>query len=112
MPFVNRETAPLLEKAARGSPALVLTGPRRFGKTSHLRHTYANASYQPRGLGGDHVRLSSHADGCPTVMRIAFTRPHGPESLVPHAPIAARSGSIPSYGSAWMSWIVAPSLPP
>lgn len=46
MPFIQRELAPLLLKAARGFPALVLTGPRRSGKTFLLRHTFPSASYE------------------------------------------------------------------
>jgi uncharacterized protein len=46
MPFIRREMTPLLEKAVRGFPAVVLTGPRRSGKTFLLRHTFPKASYQ------------------------------------------------------------------
>jgi len=45
MPFVQRELASRLVRAARAFPALVLTGPRRAGKTFLLRKAFPNASY-------------------------------------------------------------------
>lgn len=45
MRIIEREMAPLLKKAARGFPALVLSGPRRCGKTFLLRHAFPGASY-------------------------------------------------------------------
>lgn len=42
---VARQLEAVLTKAARGFPALVLTGPRRAGKTFLLRHTFPAASY-------------------------------------------------------------------
>jgi uncharacterized protein len=45
MKFVPRSIGPAIEKAARGFPALVLTGPRRSGKTMLLRHAFPGARY-------------------------------------------------------------------
>ncbi len=45
MKAVGRDLAPLLRRAARGFGALVLTGPRRAGKTFCLRGTFPGASY-------------------------------------------------------------------
>lgn len=45
MRIIERDMAPLLRKASRGFPALVLTGPRRSGKTFLLRHAFPEASY-------------------------------------------------------------------
>jgi uncharacterized protein len=45
MAQVPRKLAPVLEKAARHFPALVVTGPRRAGKTTLFRHTFPKAKY-------------------------------------------------------------------
>ena len=45
MRFVPRRLAPQLERAARSFPALILTGPRRAGKTTLLRKLFPGASY-------------------------------------------------------------------
>lgn len=45
MAHIQRELAAQLQRAARAFPALVLTGPRRSGKTYLLRHAFPNASY-------------------------------------------------------------------
>jgi predicted AAA+ superfamily ATPase len=45
MRFVPRRLAPQLERAARSFPALILTGPRRAGKTTLLRKLFPDASY-------------------------------------------------------------------
>jgi len=45
MRWVPRELQPELLRAARGFPALILTGPRRAGKTSLLRRVFPRASY-------------------------------------------------------------------
>lgn len=42
---VPRKLASVLEKAARHFPALVVTGPRRAGKTTLFRHTFPKAKY-------------------------------------------------------------------
>lgn len=45
MPVVPRLLAPHLLEAARAFPALVVTGPRRAGKTFCLQHVFPNASH-------------------------------------------------------------------
>ena len=45
MRYVHRELETQLARAVRGFPALVLTGPRRAGKTSLLRRLFPGASY-------------------------------------------------------------------
>jgi len=45
MKFLTRLLEPELLRAARGFPSLVLTGPRRAGKTTLLRHQFPKASY-------------------------------------------------------------------
>jgi uncharacterized protein len=45
MAQISRKLAPVLEKAARHFPALVVTGPRRAGKTTLFRHTFPKAKY-------------------------------------------------------------------
>jgi predicted AAA+ superfamily ATPase len=45
MRFIARELTPTLRKAAKAFPAVVLTGPRRSGKTYLLRGMYPNAQY-------------------------------------------------------------------
>jgi predicted AAA+ superfamily ATPase len=44
MPYIARLITPLLERAARAFPALVLTGPRRAGKTTVLTRAFPNAT--------------------------------------------------------------------
>jgi hypothetical protein len=43
MRFIPRAIEGTLLQAARGFPAVVLTGARRSGKTALLRHTFPNA---------------------------------------------------------------------
>jgi hypothetical protein len=45
MRYIGRELERQAARAARGFPALILTGPRRAGKTSLLRRLYPRASY-------------------------------------------------------------------
>ena len=45
MKYIARELEPHVLKAAKGFPAVVLTGPRRAGKTWMLRRLFPNAGY-------------------------------------------------------------------
>lgn len=45
MRYIKRELAPQILKAVKHFPALVLTGPRRAGKTWLLRHLFPQANY-------------------------------------------------------------------
>jgi predicted AAA+ superfamily ATPase len=45
MRYLRRHLEATLARAARAFPAVVLTGPRRSGKTSLLRHAFPHASY-------------------------------------------------------------------
>lgn len=45
MVFIPRSVAPEIARAARRFPALILTGPRRAGKTTLLRRQFPRASY-------------------------------------------------------------------
>lgn len=45
MRYVRRELEEPIAKAGRAFPAIVLTGPRRSGKTSLLRHLFPQAAY-------------------------------------------------------------------
>lgn len=46
MRYVERQLAATLMRASRAFPAVVLTGPRRAGKTTLLRHLFPKASYR------------------------------------------------------------------
>lgn len=46
MPYLKRQLETVLARAARAFPAVVLTGPRRAGKTTLLRHLFPRASYR------------------------------------------------------------------
>ena len=46
MRYVPRLLTPQLQKAARGFPSVVLTGPRRAGKTTLLRRSFPKATYR------------------------------------------------------------------
>ena len=45
MKFINRELEPVIAKAIRNFPSVVLTGPPAAGKTHLLRHLFPRASY-------------------------------------------------------------------
>jgi predicted AAA+ superfamily ATPase len=45
MRYVQRTLAEIMRRAAKGFPALILTGPRRAGKTTLLRHMFPRADY-------------------------------------------------------------------
>jgi predicted AAA+ superfamily ATPase len=46
MRYVRRQIEPELLKAARGFPSLIVTGPRRAGKTTLLRRAFPKADYR------------------------------------------------------------------
>jgi predicted AAA+ superfamily ATPase len=46
MRFIQRQLAAILTRAAHAFPAVVLTGPRRAGKTTLLRRLFPSASYR------------------------------------------------------------------
>lgn len=46
MRYINRQLTATLSRAARAFPAVVLTGPRRAGKTTLLRHVFPSAGYR------------------------------------------------------------------
>src|ERR1035437_5459554 len=45
MRFIPRAIQPAVRGAVRSSPAVVVTGPRRTGKTTLLRHLFPRATY-------------------------------------------------------------------
>jgi predicted AAA+ superfamily ATPase len=90
MRFVERALRASLIRAARAFSALLLTGPRRAGKTTLLRHTFPKASYHlledpdvlarvradPRGFP-DEIRLPAILDefqNAPEILNYVRTR--------------------------------------
>jgi len=83
MPFIHRALTGELRTATRSFAALILTGPRRSGKTTLLRHVFPHASYylledpetvarlhaDPRGFLDD-VRLPTILDEIQNVPEI------------------------------------------
>ncbi len=59
--YITRQIEPLLEKAAREFPAVVLLGPRQSGKTTLLRH-FSNELYPIISLEPPDVRLAATND--------------------------------------------------
>ena len=82
MRYLHRALETQVRKAAKGFPAVVLTGPRRAGKTWLLGHAFPRASYHlfedpdivarfrhdPQGFL-DAVRLPAILDDAPVVTR-------------------------------------------
>lgn len=60
MRTIPREIGPAIRAAARDFPAVVVTGPRRAGKTTLLRHLFPKASYWL--LEDPDLRARIHAD--------------------------------------------------
>jgi uncharacterized protein len=70
-PYVDRELQPVLVKAARQFPAVVLSGPRQSGKTTLLRHVFPNYRYV--SLETPDIRAAATAD--PRGFLAAFAAP-------------------------------------
>jgi predicted AAA+ superfamily ATPase len=82
MRSIPRAIEPVLARAARQFPAVVLTGPRRAGKTWLLRHVFPNAAYalledldviarvraDPQGFFDDLERSAGAGGGRPVIL--------------------------------------------
>jgi hypothetical protein len=72
MRYLPRELERQVTAAANSFPTVVLTGPRRSGKTFLLRHLLPKASYHPAdlpGAGRAQYQCSPRSGGVPAVSR-------------------------------------------
>ncbi|HBR18719.1 MAG: GTP-binding protein [Chlamydiae bacterium GWC2_50_10] len=60
-PYIRRSLEPVLKRAAKEFPAVVLTGPRQAGKTTLLKHLFS-ASHRYLSLEAPDVRLAATSD--------------------------------------------------
>lgn len=59
--YIKRTNEPVIQKAVKEFPALVLTGPRQSGKTTLLKHLFGK-TYKHVSLEPPDVRASASAD--------------------------------------------------
>ena len=90
---IARELAPILLAAAKSFPAIVLTGPRRAGKTTLLRRAFPEASYhlftfdcEPPALD-ELSRVLRITDGA--MRHMAVRRPKGSTTKPPASAVPA-----------------------